>query len=264
MAVINKYLKIYAGLFKASLISDLEYRANLVSQLITDIFWVLAQIVSFKVLFLHTPKIGDWNLAETQVFLGLLFIIDALYMIFIHENINGISEKVRKGELDLLLTKPVNSQFMVSLQKTNFAYFGNLIVALGWFAYAVMELGTIMPWRFLWMIFLIPASLLIIYAIRFSFAVVSLIIVRSENLQFLWWQIYKVGMRPDSSYVPWMRWIILTILPVGLIISVPARALLDPPNFVLLLWPIVLGPVLIYLCHCFWNYALKYYSSASS
>lgn len=264
MALIKKYWQIYMALFKASFIADLEYRANLVSQVVTDIFWVIAQITTFKVLFLHTPKIGDWNLAETQVFLGLLFIIDALYMIFIHENINNISEKVRKGDLDLLLTKPVSSQFMVSLQKANFALFGNLLVAIGWFVYAVVSLGTISPWRFLWLIFLIPASLVIIYFLRFSFAVFSLIIVRSENLQFLWWQIYKVGMRPDSSYVPWMRWVILTILPVGLVISVPARALLNPPDIILLLWPIVLMPILLYLSHRFWQFGLKYYSSASS
>ncbi len=38
-------------------------------------------------------------------------------MIILSENLDQFSEKVHKGDLDLLLAKPVNSQFMISLQK---------------------------------------------------------------------------------------------------------------------------------------------------
>jgi ABC-2 type transport system permease protein len=93
------------------------------------VFWYAAQILTFEVIYKHTEKIGDWNIQEMRVFLGLLFVIDAIYMVIIHENIENLSEKVRKGDLDLLLAKPVNSQFMISLQKANTAILGNLILA---------------------------------------------------------------------------------------------------------------------------------------
>jgi ABC-2 type transport system permease protein len=73
-----------------------------------------------------------------------------------------------------------------------------------------------------------------------------------------------MGMRPDSMYVPWLKWIILTVVPVGVIVSIPARALLNPPEYLYLLWPFFLAPVLIYFSNRFWNFALKFYSSASS
>ena len=96
------------------------------------------------------------------------------------------------------------------------------------------------------------------------FSATAVIFTRSENLQFLWWQVYRLGMRPDSMYNPYIKYAILTVLPVGVIVSIPARALLDPPNFHYLLWPLILAPILIYGTHRFWNYALKFYSSASS
>lgn len=261
---IKKYFKIYKAMFKASFIADLEYRANFLTRILTDIFWYIAQIVTFEVLYQHTDKIGDWNVYQMRVFLGLLFIIDAFYMIIIHENIENMSEKVRKGDLDLLLAKPINSQFMISLQKANTAIIGNLVLGSSWLIYSLAGLPDFNYLRLLWLILLIPCSLIVIYSMRFTFAATAVIFTRSENLQFLWWQVYRIGMRPDSMYVPWIKWIILTVIPVGVIVSIPARALLNPPNYLYLLWPLLLVPLLLYATHRFWNFALKFYSSASS
>jgi len=264
MKIIKKYFLLYGAMFKASFIADLEYRANFFTRIMTDILWYIAQIVTFEVIYQHTDTIGDWNKFQMRVFLGLLFVIDAFYMIIIHENLDNISEKVRKGDLDLLLAKPVNSQFMLTLQKANTAIFGNLVLAFAWLFYALNGLEDFSYYRLIWLFILIPCSLMVIYSIRFMFSATAVIFTRSENLQFLWWQIYKLGMRPDSMYNPYMKVFVLTALPVGVIVSIPARALLNPPELTYLLWPLILAPILIYGTHRFWNFALKFYSSASS
>ena len=262
--IVLKYIKLYIAMFKTSFIADLEYRANYFTRIMTDILWYIAQIMTFEVIYQHTEKIGDWDKYQMRVFLGILFVIDALYMIIIHENLDNISEKVRKGDLDLLLAKPVDSQFMLTLQKANTALFGNLILGSAWLIYALTGLNDFNWYRLLWLIVLIPCSLMVIYSIRFMLSATAVIFTRSENLQFLWWQIYKLGMRPDSMYNPFIKYLVLTALPVGVIVSIPARALLNPPELTYLLWPMVLGPLLIYGTHRFWNFALRFYSSASS
>ena len=262
--LVLKYIKLYIAMFKTSFIADLEYRANYFTRIMTDILWYIAQIMTFEVIYQHTEKIGDWDKYQMRVFLGILFVIDALYMIIIHENLDNISEKVSKGDLDLLLAKPVNSQFMLTLQKANTALFGNLILGASWLLYALSNMTDFNWFRLLWLIILIPCSLMIIYSIRFMLSATAVIFTRSENLQFLWWQIYKLGMRPDSMYNPFIKYLVLTVIPVGVIVSIPARALLNPPELTYLLWPLILGPILIYGTHRYWNFALKFYSSASS
>jgi ABC-2 type transport system permease protein len=153
---------------------------------------------------------------------------------------------------------------MITLQKANTAIIGNFILALSWLFYALSGLPDFDYLKLIWLIFLIPCSVTVIYAMRFIFSATAVIFTRSENLQFLWWQVYRMGMRPDSMYVPWLKWIILTVVPVGVIVSIPARALLNPPDLFYLLWPFILAPILIYISHRFWNFALKFYSSASS
>jgi ABC-2 type transport system permease protein len=264
ISTLKKYILLYGAMFKASFIADLEYRANFLTRIMTDVFWYIAQVMTFEVLYRHTNKIGDWDKYQMRVFLGLMFVIDAFYMIIIHENLDNVSEKVRKGDLDLLLAKPVNSQFMLTLQKANTAIFGNLILGSAWLLYALHGLHDFNYARLLWLIVLIPCSLVAIYSMRFMFAATAVIFTRSENLQFLWWQVYRLGMRPDSMYSPYLKLVILTVIPVGVIISIPARALLNPPELTYLLWPFILCPLLIYGTHRFWNFALRFYSSASS
>jgi len=264
MKNLKKYLSLYSAMFKASFISDLEYRANYLTRITTDVFWYGAQIVTFDVLFEHTKKIGDWNVQQMQVFLGLVFIVDGLYMIIFSENMDQFSEKVRKGDLDLLLAKPINSQFMVSLQKSGTAMLGNLLIGISWFTYSICKLPDFQWLRLFWLILLIPCGLITVYVIRFCIAATAVIFTRSENLQFLWYQVYKLGMRPDSIYFPWFKWMILTVIPVGTIASVPARALLEPPNYALFLWVVCLSGIMLYISTRFWRFSLKHYSSASS
>ncbi|MFS4459213.1 ABC transporter permease [Bdellovibrio sp. HCB2-146] len=261
---LKKYASLYVALFRASFIADLEYRVNFLTKVATDIFWYAAQVTTFEVLFRHTPLIGDWNLDQMRVFLGVVFVVDALYMIIFSENLDQFSEKVRKGDLDLLLAKPINSQFFISLQKATTAMIGNLGIALSWFIYAMIKMPDFEWIRLFWLILLVPCGLVALYATRFFMSAMAVIFARSENLQFIWYQIYRLGMRPDSIYVPWMKWLVLTALPMGVIASVPARSLLEPPNYGLFAWVFVLACGLLYLTNRFWKFALKFYSSASS
>jgi ABC-2 type transport system permease protein len=260
----KKYIRLLVAFFKASLVADLEYRANFATRIITDCFWYAAQIISFETIFRHTSKIGDWNVEQTRVFLGMLFIVDACYMVLFSENLDKISERVRKGEMDLLLTKPLNSQFMLSCQRMNTAILGNLVLGCIWLLGSLAHLPDFNWLRLLWLIILIPAGLLSLYSIRFAFSATALIFTRTDNLQYLWFQIYRLGMRPDSIYVPWLKFAVLTFLPVAVVASVPARALLDPPDLLLFGWVLIWTFALLYFSHRYWNYCLKFYSSASS
>jgi ABC-2 type transport system permease protein len=262
--VLKKYFGIFRAIAKASLIAEIEFRLNFAMRIINDVFWYLAQIFTFEVLFQHTKLIGDWNLAQTRVFLGVLFIVDALFMIFLQENLDRFSEKVRKGELDLLLTKPVNSQFMISFQRISVSCFGNLLIAISWFIWSLSQLPDVNWTKGIWILLLAPCGFAVLYGVRFSIAALALLFVRVDSIQYVWYQLYRLGMRPDSIYMPWLRFLILTLVPVGLIASVPARAILNPPELWVYVWALCAGPFFIFFSAWFWKRCLLRYQSASS
>ncbi len=264
MSTVIKYFKIYFAFLRASIIADMQYRLNYLTRFATDIFWYIAQVMMYEVIYLHTQKIGTWEIAQTRVFLGMLFVIDSLYTVLFSENVDRLSEKVRKGDLDLLLAKPINSQFMISLQKVNTSILGNLIISFSWLFYSLNQISNFTFQQALWLIILLPSGLCIFYSLRFMFSATAVIFTKSDNLQYMWYQIYKLGMRPDAIYFPTLRILLMTLIPVSLIASVPSRVLFQDASLELTLWTLFAGPLALYSSIVFWNFCLSKYSSASS
>ncbi|MFN8945162.1 MAG: ABC transporter permease [Pseudobdellovibrionaceae bacterium] len=237
---------------------------NFVIRVLNDIIWYIAQIITFEVIFRHTTMIGDWNVEQTRVFLGVLFVVDGLYMLFIHENIETLPEKVSRGDLDLLLLKPVNSQFIISCQRFVTPALANLAMGIGWLTWALMSVPDCSWMGFIVFIWMIPSSLFVIYSMRFLFATTSVILTKSENIQYLWFSLYRLGTRPDTIFTnPW-RMVILTIIPMGVVASVPSRLLFNQVSWPIVLWSFCVGPLLLYTSSIFWKYCLTKYQSASS
>lgn len=260
-----KYLKIFAAFFRASAISDLEYRLNIVMKVVTDYVWYAAQLSVFEVLFRNVNQVSGWTLDTTRVFMAMLFVVDSLWMLLFSENLDKLSERVRKGELDLLLAKPVNSQFMISIQRVSTAYVFNVTFTFGYLIWALANLPFEVSWyRLLYLIVLIPASLVLTYAIRFFFSATALIFARAENINYVWYNIYRLGMRPEVMYPPWLRYIVLTILPMGFLASVPTRVLLGFAEPWMIVIELMITSILLYMSTRFWAFALRSYSSASS
>ena len=111
---IKKYFRLFVAFFRASFVADLEYRANFALRILTDIFWYVAQIITFETIFRHTKIVGAWNVEHTRVFLGILFVVDALYMILFSDNLDRLSERVRKGGAGFTFGK--TSEFTVHHQ----------------------------------------------------------------------------------------------------------------------------------------------------
>lgn len=265
LATLVRYLRILHGFFKASVMADLEYRLNLTIKVLTDVIWYIAQLSVFEVLFAHTTSISGWTLASTRVFMGVLFVTDSLYMFLVQENLDRMSDKVRRGDLDLLLVKPVNSQFMLSFQKLSPAYLGNFALTVSWLIWSLTQLPEPVSWlRLFVLIIAVPCSLAVSYSMRFFFSATALIFTRAENINYVWYQLYRLGTRPDTIYPPWLRYVVLTILPVGFIASVPARLILSAPDILLVLASIGIAALGIFLSTRYWRVALRNYSSASS
>lgn len=262
----KKYLRLYAGFFRASLMADLEYRLNIVTKIFTDLLWYAAQASVFEVLFRHAPQIAGWDLPQARVFMAVLFLVDSLWMTLFQENFDRLSWKIRRGELDLLLVKPVSAQFMVTMQKQNTSYVINIAVT---FAYLLWTLGSLpqaLPVGRLALLLMIglPVSLTICYAFRLMFSTLSVVYTNAESLNYVWYQIYRLGMRPDPFYPRWLRTLVLTFLPVGFIASVPARLLIQDLDWMALAGGPTAAVIFFWISRRFWRKSLVHYSSASS
>lgn len=260
-----RYFKLWLNFFKMSGMADLEYRLNLVLRVVGDFAWYLAQLSIFEVLYLHAPSISGWDVHGMRVFMATLFLTDVVFMILFSENMDGMSSFVKKGDLDLYLTKPVNSQFMVSVRKVAVAYFGNMVLVLGYLVWAIRALPQpISMWQLVSFILVYLFGLITLYSIRFMFATLAVFLHDAGNIQFVWYQLYRLGTRPDPIYPGALRLLVFTILPVAFFASVPSRVLVEGLDWRLLTAAPIMALGLLALSHFWWNFALRRYSSASS
>lgn len=263
MHALLKILRLEKIFFKLSLIADLQQRFNVLAQFFNDILWYGVQIVLFESLYLHVQDLGGWNLAETRVFLGILFLVDALQMVFFAHNFDSFNERLVRGDLDLAFTKPVSPQCLMMLPRLQCGFFLNVLFAAAWLGWSLSLLGDPFHWtRCLFLLIVIPAGLSIFYAIRLMVATMSLLMLHAESFYEIFFALFKLGTRPDRVYGPGMRYFILMVLPVGMIASVPTRVLVDPFTP----WPLAsllaVAASSLLIANRFWNWSLRRYTSA--
>ncbi len=260
-----RYFKLWLSFFKMSWMADLEYRLNLVLRVIGEFAWYTAQLSVFEVLYKHTSSISGWDVHGMRVFMGTLFLTDVIYMILFMESMDNMAGLVKRGDLDLYLTKPIASQFMVSCRKVAVAYFVNFAVIMVYLIWGIRQLpGPVSAVQLVTFTVLVLSGLVILYAIRFMFATLSVLLHDAGNIQFVWHQLYRLGTRPDPIYPSALRMIVLSVFPVAFFASVPARVLVEGIEPRLLLVAPAMAVGLLYLSHFCWERALRSYSSASS
>jgi ABC-2 type transport system permease protein len=260
-----RYLKLWLEFLKMSWMSDLEYRLNITVQVIGEMTWYTAQLSTFEVLYTHTKTLYGWDVHAMRVFMGALFLVDVLTMIFLHENMDNLNKLVKTGDLDLYLVKPINSQFMVSLRKISIAHVFDLALVLAYLTWAISRLEPRPDFlQLLSFAFLVGCGFLVFYAGRFMFVTMTIFLQDAGNLQFVWYQIYRLGTRPDILYPFKLRLVLMTVLPMAFFASVPARALINGVSVLELLAAATVVTVFLTLASWGWHKALRHYASASS
>lgn len=261
----KNYYRIIKTLLKTSFIAELEFRSNIALKIFNDFIWYSIQISVFEVLYLHTSQISGWSLGKIKVFLGCLFLSDTINMITYHENLEQLSERVRKGELDLILAKPVNSQFMLSMYRLNPSYIFNFFICFSWLIYSLYsELHTISLLIIIKILILVFSSNAIMYSLRFIVAATTVAVGRAENLSQIWYALFRMSLKPDFVYPPWLRYILLFVVPLAFVASVPSHILLGARTDLWLLISVVLSMIFLSLSSLYWRWIIRKYSSASS
>jgi ABC-2 type transport system permease protein len=260
----NKYLGIYKAFFKASLVADLEYRLNFIFLMIAEFVWYSTQLILFEVLYRHTKIIGEWNIDQMRVFIFLVLFIDSIYMILWDLNFTAFTDSVRKGTLDLLLTKPINSMFMLSSQRISISHLPCLFITAAGFIWALLQLPDFNWFRLFWLSLLVPSGLAVIFCGRFALNCSAILFTRADFLQYIWYSLFRLGLRPDAIYSGFIRIILIFIIPLSMVASVPARLLLEPTQRWMIVWSAIMPCILFFLLRKYWAYCLRQYSSASS
>ena len=148
-------------------------------------------------------------------------------------NADEFGEQIRTGSLDFALLKPIDTQFLVSLNRIQWSSLGNFVVGLVLLAYSLSRIGRApsLAAMLLYPLYIL-CGVAILYSLMFTLAATSIWLGRNQTLYDFWFYITNFSRYPMEIYrgtvgTP-LRWFFTFIIPVLIVVNVPARLLVRP------------------------------------
>jgi len=262
----KKYIRVFIHLLKLRLSREMIYSFNFFSALLIDGILFVIQMLAFTTIFSQVDSVNGWSKFHVIIFIGTFTILDGLYMATYFFGVITIGDKIRNGELDIYITKPVNTLFLISFENMNIGSILVSILGIMMVLYGSINLGieiTIM--KVLGYIFLLFIMNILMYNLMVILRCSSFWFTKVDNIYKLENELVNFSFKiPGIMYKGIGKIIFYFILPYGLIATIPTEFLAGTMTVVG--WSISIGVCGVFslLTRCLWKRGLARYSSASS
>lgn len=260
-----RYLRIYKKLLGLNFANVTAYRANFVNSIVASVGWGFISLYS---IYLLTNKINTaygWSRQEILLFNGLYGMIIGVFHMLISVNMRRFSRVIHLGDLDLILTKPIDSQFALSFWLVDFTIILRILMAGCYTLWFINMLGIAVTFvQILSVITIAFFSLVLLYSLWYSTLSVLIWDSSLSNLVLFLYSFESFARFPREVAQQLINVLFLILLPITLIINTPAHILMGKFTLVEIIRLLVLSTFFFYLSRRIWRFALRYYASASS
>lgn len=267
------YGRVLWTFFRNSLVREMTFRGNFVITVLTRMFWFAAQLTLFEIIYRKVPLVNDWSRYEYFAFMATGMLINAVIESFFMPNCANFSELIRTGNLDFALLKPIDTQFLVSFEKIDFAMLNQILLAGGLLGYSLYRLDATLTFEKVALYLLLLASgVTFLYSLMIALASTSVWFGRNQGLYDFWFYVTIFARYPRSIYnsgspaADVLCGVFTYIIPILLVVTVPARELLSKglqPSYLTLI-AIASSAVGLFVSRRIFHWSLRNYRSASS
>jgi len=260
-----RFLRLLWVFMRVGVMGEMAYPANFFAHLLNSALELATALAGLAIIFGHTATLGGWRADELVALVAVYFLVGGVIGLVIQPGMEQLTEAVRDGTLDFTLTKPEDSQLLVSVWRVEI--WKMIDVGLGFVVLAI-SLARLGERVGLQQALAFAAALLaggvIVYSFWLILATTAFWLVRVENILVIFQSVYEAGRWPVSIYPAWLRFALTFLVPVAFAITVPAQALAGR-----LTWQVLGGAwgfalVLFTAARLFWRTGVRHYSGASS
>lgn len=261
---VRYYSRVFGVTLKNNFVREFIYRSNLFAMAFADLMWVVIEAGFFEIIYSNTTNINGWTRPQTYFFLGIFAAADSLFTTFFQRSFWMFPGLVNQGELDILLTKPINAAFLATTRYVNFSQLANFLLGFWIIQHFGPEAGFQGGLQWLLVFGWILVGLVAQFLIRFSFVVWSFWLERGFAVSMLYYQFFSLANKPDGIYPNAIRMILKTALPFAFIGSVPSQAILGRATSQDYLFLVLSLGSYFFINRFLWRRGLARYQSASS
>ncbi|MBS1722234.1 MAG: ABC-2 family transporter protein [Armatimonadetes bacterium] len=260
----SRYWRVYKLFWTSSLQRELEFRANFIAKIFQNLVWIVFFLTIVLVIYSNTDSVAGWNRGDAFVLAATVFLLGSASTAFFF-SLMEIPEQVRRGTLDFVVTKPIDSQFWVSLRRFNFDQIGAIIAGL-----TMLVFGVVTSHHSVTLVGVVFFAVLFCAAVVLYNSFVTMLmtlgiwLVRVDNLWVLGETVQQIARYPIDMYRPGVKLLLTYYLPLAFIATIPASQLVREPDLRSVAIGVAWAIGLFIVARRYWRFAMVHYSSASS
>ncbi|MFN0060999.1 MAG: ABC transporter permease [Myxococcaceae bacterium] len=261
----RRYLRLLGIQLRASLLQTLQYRSDFGLDGLIAGFWTATALIPLLVVFRGREGFAGWTYGEALLVTGWFAVVEGILQGAINPSLTAVVEHIRKGTLDFVLLKPADAQFLVSTAKFEPWRAVNVAAGFGLFVYAFVKMG---HWPTVWgvlsALLLLACAVAILYSIWIATVSLAFRVVKIDNLTYLFGALFDAARWPVNVFPPVIRFVFTFVLPLAVMTTFPALALLSRLNAWTLALSLLGAAAASFLARTLWKASISRYTSASS
>lgn len=242
------------------------YRLSFFGATFVDGSLFILWLLMFNAIYSQVDSIGGWSRGQVTIFLGTFSLLNAISMTFYFFGAVGIPGKIKSGELDHYLTKPVNPLLRLTFENINPGSAPLILLSIGIIAYGVsLEGMTVSPGTFILYIVFIFLMAVLFFDMQVILRTIPFFVISAASIEKLESAIVELCMRvPGVLFEGMFKVLFYFILPYGIMATIPAQIITNSVSGIMIVVSIIIVVLFTAFTLWFWRFGLKHYKSASS
>jgi ABC-2 type transport system permease protein len=262
---VRRYLGLLLVQLRASTALALQYRLEFVGQGTLSLLWTAWSLVPLLVVFGRREGVAGWSFEEALVVIGWFTLVKGVLEGAVNPSLTIVVEHIRKGTLDFVLLKPADAQFLVSTARFMPWRAVDLLAGLAIFAVAFVRMGRAPSAAAVAAaLLLLGCASLVLYSLWILVISAAFHVVKIDNLSYLFSSIFDAARWPVSVFRGVLRFVFTFVIPLALMTSYPALALLGKLDATLAAQALGGAVGFALLARVVWLRSIARYTSASS
>lgn len=251
--------------YKLGALNELQYRVNFWVQLVNSVLNLGTGLIAIAVVYNQTDTLGGWTSAQLLAVLGVHVLIGGFLRTFVVPNMWSLIRDVQEGTLDYTLTRPADSQLIVSVRQINIWSLIDVVLGVGVVAWALGEMqadpttGSVAAF-----IMTLICGAAIVYAIWLTAVTIAFKAIDIGDLMQILNGVYEAGRWPVTIYPLWLRGSLTVVIPLAFAITVPAEIISDRVAWWWLGAAVGVACAALAVCRLVWRWGIRNYSGASA
>ncbi len=260
---IAKYSRIWLRTASMGMQAQLTYRLGSFGFLLGKMIRLLFFFAFVIAIFNHVEAVAGYNLVETALFFLTYNLVDMLAQIFFR-GVYGARRTVTEGDFDFYLVQPCSPLFRMVCSTVDFLDIITLLPVLVMIGMTFARLPAY-PWTaYAAYVFLIVNSVGLIFAIHVWAAGLTVRTQELENAIWIFRDVMFMGKFPVDIYSSSVRAALTFLVPIAVMTSFPAKALLGLLTPSWMAYAVVLSVSATVASTYWWRSCVAHYTSSSS